>query len=248
MINFQIVKAIYEKDRKEIFSLRSVKYSFILFPSFFLIMVIIILYLISAGQNISGLSENTDYLSIMAMEYLILLTVVPLSLSSMASSYSFVGEKVQRTIEPILASPIDENDLFIGKILAPLIPTAIVTYTMLGIYTVFVDYLSLKHGFLIFPNLPWFFIVFIFIPSILILAIVLVLIASSRVVDPRSAQQYSAIIVVPVLAIFFAAMVLVQYLQTILFIFSIITAISAYFIYRIAVKSFDRERIITRWA
>ncbi len=248
MINFGIVKAIYEKDKKEIFSLKSVKYSFILFPAFFLIMIMITLFLISAKENVSGVNGNSSYLAIMAMEYLILLTVVPLSLSSMASSYSFVGEKVQRTIEPILASPIDENDLFFGKLLAPFIPAAIVTYIMLGIYTVFVDFLSLKHGYLIFPNLPWLFTILIFTPSILILSIILVLLASSRVVDPRSAQQYSAIIVIPILAIFFAAMILIQYLETILLIFSIFTAISAYFIYRIAVKSFDRERIITRWS
>jgi len=246
MINFSIVKAIYEKDRKEIFTLRSVKYSFIIFPAFFLAMTMITIFPLSINENAPNVSQVS--LGTIAIDFLILLTVIPLSLSNMASSYSFVGEKVQRTIEPILASPVTERELFFGKLLAPLIPAAIVSYIVLGIYTIFVDFLSLKDGYLIFPNLSWIFIVFIFTPSILVLSIVLVLIASSKAVDPRSAQLYSAIIVVPILAIFFAALILVQYLETILFIFSVSTAISAYFIYRIAVKSFDRERIITRWS
>jgi len=250
MINFSVVKAIYDKDRKEIFTLRSVKYSFILFPAFFLAMVMIILFLVSINENVLVHTVGNQPVSLgtIAMDFLIYLTIIPLALSAMAASYSFVGEKVQRTIEPILASPVTERELFFGKLLAPLIPAAIVSYIVLGIYTIFVDLLSLRDGYLIFPNLSWIFIVLIFTPSILVLSIVLVLIASSRVVDPRSAQQYSAIIVVPILAIFFVATILVQYLETILFIFSVLTAISAYFIYRLAVKSFDRERIITRWS
>ncbi|MVT12795.1 MAG: ABC transporter permease subunit [Euryarchaeota archaeon] len=254
MMDIRVIKAIYKKDLKEILSLTTVKYSFIFFPVVFLFIMLIVIYftynsLIAQGsiQNAASAAKNLEIFSYISTSYLIFFGIIPLSLASTISSYSIVGEKTQRTIEPILATPVEDSELFIGKMLAPFVPTIIITYIVLGFYTLFVDYLSLRLGGIVFPNYAWYSIVILFIPFSTILMILLTLVFSSRAMDPRSAQQFSSIILIPLLIIFILGIVIYTLTSLLIVIMSIIVILSDIVVYKFALKIFNREIIVSRW-
>ena len=258
-MNLKNVNIIFQKDLKELLTLNIVKFSIIFFPMLFLFILssvlIISFYQIGHLSNLplstfpvnNGNIHNLEIFYYIALNYLILLSVVPLGLSTTIASYSIVGEKQQKTIEPILATPLDDKELFFGKLLAPLIPTLIASYISIFIYTIIADYLSSNLGGIIFPNIQWFIIVFIFIPSSTALEILFTLLFSSRVTDPRSAQQISGMIILPIIIIFILSLFYYSYEPILLSIMTIAVIISDIILFKIAVKLFDRERIITRW-
>ena len=58
--------------------------------------------------------------------------IIPLMVSNVIASDSFAGEKERKTIEALLATPLSDSELFLGKILASFIP---VSYTHLTLPT-----------------------------------------------------------------------------------------------------------------
>ncbi|MDP8012008.1 MAG: ABC transporter permease subunit [Thermoplasmata archaeon] len=260
-MNMKNVSIIYHKDLREIMTLRTVKYSMIIFPVLFLSILLFILYFsylnLGSSSNIPDYFNNTlkavPYSSngkifyYLSMNYLIFLSIVPLSLASTISSYSVVGEKQQKTIEPILATPIDDREFFLGKLLAPLFPTLGITYVVIAIYSIFSDLISIHFNYIIYPNISWAIVVFLFIPFSTILMVLLTLLFSSKAVDPRSSQQFSAIILIPILVVFFLSMLIYSIESILLLLLTAIVIIGDFLLFRITVKIFDRETIVTRW-
>lgn len=260
-MNLKNVSLIYHKDLKEIMTLRTVKFSIIIIPVIFLTLLLFILLftylnmgpattipsIFNGTMNLNGSSKKQDLFYFISMNYLIFLSIIPLSLAATISSYSVVGEKQQKTIEPILATPIEDSEFFMGKLLAPLVPTLAITYVVIAIYSFFSDVLSENLGYVIYPNIPWAILVFLFVPFSTILMILMTLMFSSKTIDPRSSQQYSAIILIPILVIFFVSMLMYSLESILLIILTIFVIIFDIIIFKITVKIFDRETIITRW-
>ena len=81
-----------------------------------------------------------------------------------------------------------------------------------------------------------------------VMAVMFSIIVSSRVNDPRVAEQISAVMVIPVLAVFFgqiAGLFLIDN-RIILFAALVIIALDA-LLTLLAVRLFQRETILTRW-
>jgi ABC-type Na+ efflux pump permease subunit len=81
--------------------------------------------------------------------------IIPIMASSVLGSDSFAGERERKTIEALLATPLSDSELFMGKVLVSFIPAMLVTFVSFGIYTVLVDALtySMFNGMLLLPNL-----------------------------------------------------------------------------------------------
>jgi len=56
--------------------------------------------------------------------FIILATTIPLAVAS----YSMIGEKVEKTLEPLLATPLTDGEIILGKILSAFIPCILATY------------------------------------------------------------------------------------------------------------------------
>ena len=48
--------------------------------------------------------------------------LIPAILPSIIASYSFVGEKIEKSLEPLLATPTTDGELLLGKVLRLLFP------------------------------------------------------------------------------------------------------------------------------
>jgi len=58
----------------------------------------------------------------------------PISVSLVIALESFVGEKERRSIEPLLSSPLTDLQLYLGKLLAVMLPPLLASYLGIGVY------------------------------------------------------------------------------------------------------------------
>ncbi len=63
----------------------------------------------------------------------------PISISMVIALESFVGEKERRSIEPLLTSPLRDFHLYLGKLLAVLVPPLIAAFLGIGVYLIGVN-------------------------------------------------------------------------------------------------------------
>jgi len=60
----------------------------------------------------------------------------PISVSLVIALESFVGEKERRSIEPLLCSPLSDSQIYLGKLLAAMIPPLAASYMGISVYLI----------------------------------------------------------------------------------------------------------------
>jgi ABC-2 type transport system permease protein len=179
----------------------------------------------------------------------LLFLLMPLIVPSIIASYSIVGEKTRGTLEPILATPIATWELLLGKSLAAFIPAVGLTFVCGGIFVVALKLVAVSERVFSAIISPGWVIVFLLCsPMLAIISIALMVAVSSRVNDPRTAQQLSAIAIVPLMGVFVGQLtgILVLGPGVALTGAIILAAIAAVTIW-LATRVFQREVILTRW-
>jgi ABC-2 type transport system permease protein len=165
------------------------------------------------------------------------------------SAYSIVGEKTTRCLEPLLATPITTEELIVGKGLAAAIPAVLATWIGFGVFAIGARLIvsnPLVYARLLDPM--WLIAIGIVGPLMAVAAINVSIIVSSRVSDARVAEQVSMVIMLPLLAIFFAqiAGVILVNSRFMLLTAGVLTLIDVGLVY-LGVKLFQRETILTQW-
>lgn len=176
--------------------------------------------------------------------FLILPAYIPLSVAT----FSIIGEKTSRSLEAVLSTPIRTSELLAGKAVAALIPGIAAGWLT---YLVFATLARFQYG----PALigvvsdgSWLAGVFLLGPALGLLSVVAGVVVSSRVSDPRTAQQIGGIIIVPLVAFTIlqaSGSVIVGasgYALT-----AAVVALVALAGLRLGVALFGRETILTRW-
>jgi ABC-2 type transport system permease protein len=176
--------------------------------------------------------------------FLLMPAYIPLSIAT----FSIIGEKQARTLEPVLAAPIHTVELLAGKAIAALAPGVLAGWLT---YLVFVGLASVVYG----PNLfgvvtdpSWLTGVFALGPAVGLSSVVTGVIVSSRVNDPRVAQQIGGVIIVPIIGVTLlqATGALLVGSSGYLVLTAIVLVVSLIGL-RVGVALFDREAILTRW-
>ncbi|RFU64110.1 ABC transporter permease subunit [Peribacillus glennii] len=122
--------------------------------------------------------------------------------SMVTASNSFAGEKERKTLETLLFSPISVYDLFLGKVLASLIPTLFMTYCSFIINMAVVNLMANKaFDSLLFLDAGWMVFMFWVIPAVVLFNILLNILVSARVKSFQEAQQFGGIMILPVVGI-----------------------------------------------
>lgn len=181
-------------------------------------------------------------------QFLVFFLLMPAYIPLSIATFSIIGEKQARSLEPVLATPIRTAELLGGKSIAALVPGVLAGWVT---YVVFVLLASIVYG----PNLfgvvtdpSWLAGVFLLGPAVGLSSVVAGVIVSARVNDPRVAQQIGGVIIVPIVAI-----VLIQATGTVLVgatgyaLLAVIVLLVSLIGLRIGVRLFDREAILTRW-
>lgn len=187
--------------------------------------------------------------ALIGKQFGILLLMMPMLIPSIIASYSIVGEKARRTLEPILATPISTWELLIAKSLAAFIPAVGITWCCAIIFVVGMRIVSLTDRvFTTIVNPSWLLLLFLCAPILSLITIAAAVIVSSRVNDPRTAQQMAGVVVIPVMVLFFGQMIGFLILNPVMVLgAAVVLLVLAVVLMQVAVEFFRRETILTRW-
>jgi ABC-2 type transport system permease protein len=181
-------------------------------------------------------------------QFLVLIALSPVAASMSIAAYSVIGEKQARTLEPLLATPLTTLELLAAKVLGALLPALALTLVLAAIYVAGIAVLAgpaAARGMLAPQSLT---IMFVLTPLAALAALQLAVCVSSRVNDPRSAQQIGALIILPM-----AALLVLQLLGLVTVTMPVLLGIAAGLVLVNAlllwagVVLFGRESILTRW-
>jgi ABC-2 type transport system permease protein len=122
--------------------------------------------------------------------------------SMVTSSNSFAGEKERNTLETLLFAPITVTELFLGKVIASLIPSLLITFAAFLLNALIVNSISFPFfKEILFFNSIWIILMFWVVPALVIFNIILNVLVSARVKSFQEAQQFGGIMVLPVVGL-----------------------------------------------
>lgn len=258
------IKTIIRKEWAEVFKNRLVLSTVLFLPLLFTAIPLIMLYT-TRDAGIEGLSTDMPsgyeqfcpdgltggecFQVFMVNQFMILFMMTPLIIPINIAAYSIVGEKTTRSLEPLLATPITTIELLIGKTLAAVIPAVVATWVGFIIY-ILGAWIIVRAPQVVSALVdPMWWIAVLFVgPLLAVLSVNISLMVSSRVNEPRVAEQLSGLVILPVLGLFFAqiAGLLIINRQIVLLLAVLLLIIDIIMVF-LAVRLFQRETILTRW-
>ena len=129
--------------------------------------------------------------------FLLIPAMVPMAIATQ----SVIGEKTTRALEPQLATPIRVGELLAGKTIAAALPAVSATWLVFVLY-------GLVNGAIADPRLTvlvfsqtWIIAMLSLVPLICLFSVLLGIVVSSRVGDPRTAQQIGGFVVIPIIGV-----------------------------------------------
>ncbi|MGM0368172.1 MAG: ABC transporter permease [Actinomycetota bacterium] len=252
---------VYRKEIKEVRKNKSIWAPVLIISFMFSLFIpIILIFIGDIGRDAEILDfinkifgSNVDpqkaMIRFMVKQFIIFLLLIPAMVPSLIAPASVIFEKESRTLEPLLATPIKTKELMLGKTFTSFIPSfiiSIINFIVLGISINTVAYI--KFDLLPLPNLEWFVSAFVLSPVISFIITTISLVFSSKTTDIRSAQGIGSAIIIPIYAIIglqIAGLFLLNVYYMLLGC-AVLIAICP-FLLKLAIKTFDRENILTKW-
>lgn len=234
------LKTLVFKEWAELFRIKMVLYSCIFMPLF---LGGFAGFMIWQGRVLPP-EAQAPLFNAALLYFLILPVMVPVTLGV----YSVVGEKEQGTLEPLLATPLSDLELFLGKSLVAVMPALLLTWAVFGLF------LAAAHSMLpegIPPGvlrLPWLLSIFALSPFMALFAALVAMLISSRATDSRAAYQFAGLAVVPSLIplIVYSARLTAVDLRFVAIEGGALFALNVVLL-RLGIKVFRREDILIRW-
>jgi ABC-2 type transport system permease protein len=260
-MNFQRIRTVIDKEWSEVFKNRLVLFTVAFLPLLFTALPLGVLYGTHGGDSATGnlppqftamcgsLAGGQCLQYFLLNEFMILFMIMPLIIPISIAAYSIVGEKTTHSLEPLLATPISTVELLVAKGLAATIPGVLATWAGFTVFILLAPVFGaslevIQH--LLSPI--WFVAIFLIGPLIAILAVNFAVLVSSRVSDPRTAEQVSAVIIVPLLGVLFGqiAGVIVLDLRFMLVALVVLVLVDIG-VAALGARLFQRETILTKW-
>jgi ABC-2 type transport system permease protein len=164
------------------------------------------------------------------------------------SSYSLVGEKIQKSLEPLLATPMTDGEILLGKILSGLLVPVAAIYVGAVTYMGLMDYFTRGIlGYFYYPN--WHIgAILVVAPLASLLSVELNVIISSRLNDVRSAQQLGTLLILPFVGLYLASdLGFFPFNDTNLLTLAGALLIINVLLFFVSKAIFQREEILTKW-
>lgn len=197
-----------------------------------------------AGPGVVSASV-APFLNAFSFWYVILAASLPAGIAS----YSIVGEKIQKSLEPLLATPMTDSEILLGKSIASFVPPIAAIWASSVVFMVLIDLVTHAGlGYLYYPNWSFGVTLLVLAPLASILSIELTVILSARANDVRSVQQFTGVVFFPFIIIYVLTEIGVIPLTTInLLIMSGIFLVIDLLLFYLSIAAFKREEILTKW-
>ena len=234
------IRVILVKEWRESLHNKMILLGAIFLPLF---MVGAALALVYQGRGADAPGAQVALFNTALMYFLILPALIPMAIAV----YSIVGEKEQSSLEPLLATPLSDSELFLGKALASVLPALVLTWGSFGLF--FAVSIPLVGG--IPPHAltaPWLAAIFGLTPLLSLFSVGVTMLVSSRATDARAAYQFSSLAILPgivPLIVYSTQRTLVS--LSLVAVEGAVLLIASVAIMYFAVRTFRREEILTRW-
>lgn len=165
------------------------------------------------------------------------------------AAYSLVGEKVERSLEPLLATPASELEILLGKAFAALVPTVLALWVGAAVFVLNANQQTTSlWGRAYLPDAPFWIIVAVVVPLAALFSVLASVLVSVRATDVRTAQQLAGLMVIPFAAVYVLSELGIFDLTppALLWIAAVLLVLDAV-LFVGAHAVFDREEILTRW-
>jgi ABC-type Na+ efflux pump permease subunit len=244
-MNFGHSWIIAKKDLKTFIRKRTVLTTVVLLPLMLSVLLPIVVEF--AGRKSGGIP--TSYLPTLLDAFAWFFVIIPAIVPAPIASYSIVGEKVEKSLEPLLATPTTDSEILLGKGLAAFIPSILASYMGATIFMIGIDTVTSKQlGYLYYPNSEIAVILLLLAPLVTLLSIQANIISSSRVSDVRTAGQLGGLFFLPFMGVYLASEIGLITLDTnaLLIIVGVIAVLDLV-LFRVSTAIFQREQILTKW-
>jgi ABC-2 type transport system permease protein len=198
--------------------------------------------------EIVRLEGNARVQAFVFHQFALLLLLVPVVGAMAMAAHAVIGEKLARTLEPLLATPLSAAELLAAKTLTPLAFSVVLMWTTAAVYVGAIAGLAEAGVWRTFVGVRTALLFAVIGPLAALLALLTAVIVSSRVNDARSAQQLGALVVLPITIAFVGQLVgwLVVDARVLVLAALGLVVLDALLLW-VGVLVFDRERILTGW-
>ncbi|MEO8607981.1 MAG: ABC transporter permease subunit [Chloroflexota bacterium] len=173
--------------------------------------------------------------------------ILPIMTASIIGSDSFVGEKERKTMESLLYTPATDRELFLGKMLASVVPAVLVSWITFVIYSLILNILGGSiMGRIWFPTPTWWPLILWVTPAVAVMGMLGAVLVSSRVSTFMEAYQTTGLLVLPVILLLVAQVGGVIYLSvgTTIIVGLVIWLVDAAFLW-FSLKIFSRAALMS---
>lgn len=239
---------IAAKDFKTFKKKRNIIYSLVAVP--LIIAVLIPAVIDYAGHRNGGSGIPAAELLVLLPAFLFFYVILAAYLPTPIASYTIVGEKVEKSLEPLLATPTTDSEILLGKGMAAFLPPL---GAVLGGSTLFMIIMDLvthsKLGYYYFPNWNTAIVLLLLAPLVTMMSVQVNVIVSSRISDVRTGQQIGVLTILPFAGLYVAGELNIADLgstDNLLIVAAALFAVDILLLF-VSRATFRREEILTKW-
>jgi ABC-2 type transport system permease protein len=172
--------------------------------------------------------------------------ILPLMFSTIIAAESFAGERERKTMEALLYTSASDRELFLGKVLAALVPALAISWLSFLVYTLVLNLAGFGSFHRIWFPLPsWWPLIFWITPALAVLGISTTVLISARTQTFMGAYQASGSLVILVLGLMAGQVSGVLYLSVIGgLLVGLGFWLAAILLTNFAIRSFQRTRLL----
>ena len=166
----------------------------IVFPVVVLTLLFPALMNFTAGQVVGFVRQyGADVIADRFIPFLLMIVgFFPITVSLVMALESFAGETERRSIEPLLGSPLSDWQLYLGKLLASLIPPLLASYMGVAVYLI-----GIRRSAGWVPTLDFLILVLVLTAVQALVMVSGAVVVSTQTTSVRAANLLSSFIIIP---------------------------------------------------
>jgi ABC-2 type transport system permease protein len=235
------------KDFKTYRKKKNIIYSLFVIP--FLVAVLLPAVIGYAAQK-NGSRMSPAELIVLLPAFLFFYVILAAYLATPIASYTIVGEKVEKSLEPLLATPTTDSEILLGKGIAAFFPPLAPLLAGSALFMLLMDLATKgKLGYYYFPDSNSAIVILLLLPLALLMSVQVNVIISSRVTDVRAGQQLGALAVIPFAGLYLSGELNVIDLGVTSNLLIVVAALLVVdvMLFFVSRATFRREEILTKW-
>ena len=182
--------------------------------------------------------------------FLFFYVILAAYLATPIASYTIVGEKVEKSLEPLLATPTTDSEILLGKGIAAFFPPLAALLGGSALFMLLMDLTTKgKLGYYYFPDSNTAIVILLLLPLALLMSVQMNIIVSSRVTDIRAGQQLGALAVLPFAGLYVSGeldLINLGDASNLLIIAAALLVVDV-LLFFVSRATFRREEILTKW-